>query len=145
MTKGSVAKFFDDCIRPFFGHTYAASAANCWNAVSSLASSCPFRIICVVSIPAKVASAEWKALKPSIAPPLSSATSVTKLLPHHVTRRKSKKFATEPNYIAWSLRPRMRSSNGYSWLYLGHRDTRERRVDYCHKNADDAGNACYAH
>jgi len=35
-------------------------------------------------------------LKSTIAPPLSSATSAAKLLPHHVTRRKSKKFATEP-------------------------------------------------
>jgi DNA invertase Pin-like site-specific DNA recombinase len=32
----------------------------------------------------------------TIAPPLSSATSTGKLLLHHVIRRKSKKFATEP-------------------------------------------------
>jgi putative transposase len=38
-------------------------------------------------------------LKSTIAPPLSSATSATKLLPHHVTRRKSKKFATEPKIL----------------------------------------------
>jgi hypothetical protein len=60
--QGSVANFFDDLGRPFCGHTYAASSANCWNAVSPLASSCPLRIMCAVSIPASVASAEWKAL-----------------------------------------------------------------------------------
>jgi hypothetical protein len=35
-------------------------------------------------------------LKSTIAPPLSSATFATRLLPHHVIPRKSKKFATEP-------------------------------------------------
>jgi hypothetical protein len=49
---GSVANFFDDLGRPFCGHTYAASSANCWNAVSPLASSCPLRIMCAVSLPA---------------------------------------------------------------------------------------------
>ena len=53
-------------MRPLCGRNYAASYANCWNAVSPLASSCPFRIMCAVSIPANVTSAEWKALKPSI-------------------------------------------------------------------------------
>ncbi|WP_197086062.1 nuclease [Pseudorhodobacter antarcticus] len=42
-------------------------------------------------------------MKSTIAPPLSSATSATKLLPHHVTRRKSKKFATEPEIVAQVL------------------------------------------
>ncbi|MBU0779972.1 MAG: carboxylating nicotinate-nucleotide diphosphorylase [Alphaproteobacteria bacterium] len=35
-------------------------------------------------------------LKSTIAPPISAA----KLLPHHLTRRKSKKFATEPAFVA---------------------------------------------
>ena len=52
----------------------------------------------MVSTPAKVASAESKALMATIAPPIWSTISAAKLLPHH-QQRNSKKFATKPERV----------------------------------------------
>lgn len=48
------------------GNDYAASAANCWKAVSPLAWNWPLQIMCAVSISASVAAADVRDFNPSV-------------------------------------------------------------------------------
>ena len=48
------------------GHSYPASAANCWNADWPVALNCRLWIMCATSMPCSVADAELKDLKPFI-------------------------------------------------------------------------------
>ena len=62
----SVANFRSLRESPVPGHSYAASSANCWKVDFPGVSNWPLWIICATSMPAKVADADGKDLKPFI-------------------------------------------------------------------------------
>lgn len=55
-----------DVMAPVVGHSYPASAVNCWNAVWPVVSNCHLRIMCATSMPSGVAEAELKDSNPFI-------------------------------------------------------------------------------